>query len=197
MNRQAWKEAGVFCGLWLLAVIVRLYFRDVPNFAPVAALALFSGFYFRSSVAALALPLAVMLTSDAFLGGYDWVVMLAVYGMLAAPVALRGILRNAAAKSQNIRGALRFAGILGGGTLAGSFAFFLVTNLAAWWAMDIYPLTLSGLVECYWYALPFFRYTLVGDLGFAAVLFGAHALVALLASSAASKSHRWVMGSSS
>ena len=33
-------------------------------------------------------------------------------------------------------------------------------------------------MKCYAYALPFFRYTLAGDLGFAAVLFGAHAWLA-------------------
>jgi len=175
MSRESCRETLVFVGLLVGAVAARWFFRDLPNFAPVAALALFSGYYFRSSVVAMALPLSVMLLSDLLLGGYDWIVMLAVYGMLTAPVALRRRLRISMHHDRRAHGLARLIGLVGGCTLVGSLAFFAVTNLAAWWAMDIYPLTAQGLIECYWQALPFFRFTLAGDLAFAAVLFGTHA----------------------
>lgn len=38
-----------------------------------------------------------------------------------------------------------------------------------------YEPTLAGLTKCYISALPFFRYTVVGDALFSVVLFGGHA----------------------
>ena len=68
--------------------VARVEFRHLPNFKPVAAIALFAGFYFAGTrskhaeptpsnrmrlapVAAAAVPIAIMAASDWFLGGYD------------------------------------------------------------------------------------------------------------------------------
>jgi hypothetical protein len=40
----------------------------------------------------------------------------------------------------------------------------------------MYEHSLAGLLHCYAQGLPFFRYTLMGDLFFAVVLFGGYAL---------------------
>jgi hypothetical protein len=40
-----------------------------------------------------------------------------------------------------------------------------------------YPRTAAGLLECYTMAIPFFRNSLLGDIGDAAVLFGLFELV--------------------
>ena len=58
-----------------------------------------------------------------------------------------------------------------------SLAFFFVTNLAVWYQASWYTRDAAGLWQCYLQALPFFRYTLSGDLLFTTVLFGGHALV--------------------
>ena len=42
----------------------------------------------------------------------------------------------------------------------------------------MYPHTLAGLEACYIAALPFFGYTLLGNLAFSAAFFGAEALLA-------------------
>ena len=59
-----------------------------------------------------------------------------------------------------------------------SLQFFLVTNFGVWLMWSMYPHTPTGLLGCYEAGLPFFRNQLVGDLGFAAVLFGLHAWLA-------------------
>ena len=47
----------IFAGLVGAGALSRIYFRELPNFAPIAALALFSGYYFRSAkVAVLGSP---------------------------------------------------------------------------------------------------------------------------------------------
>ncbi len=162
----------VVCGVGL-----RWYFRDLPNFAPVAAIALFAGYYFRSSAMALAVPLSVMLISDHILGGYPWKLMVTVYAMLGLPVVLRSFLRTRVDfKHLSVRRGFRNALIIANSCVASSVAFFTMTNLAIWWWTSLYDHSWLGLASCYIQAIPFFGYTLLGDLTFGFGLFGAYAV---------------------
>ena len=171
-------ECGMFCGLVAAGVGLRLAFRDVPNFAPVAALALFAGYYFRSALTAVAVPLLVMAATDLVIGGYAWHMMAVVYGMLALPALLRSWVRRGfdlrTGEPKSCAKAL--AGLLSC-SLASSVLFYIVTNFGAWLWFDMYDRTWAGLLECYVRALPFFRYTLAGDACFAFVLFGGYAWI--------------------
>jgi len=53
-----------------MAALLRLV-PHLPNFAPVTALALFSGVYFNNRVLGLMVPIIAMLISDYFLGYYS------------------------------------------------------------------------------------------------------------------------------
>ena len=164
-------------------VAARLLFRDFPNFAPVMGIALFAGFLMHRAALAVLVPLAVMVISDQVIGGYAFGMMIVVYAMLAAPVLLRPLLRGLFSDRQHswwTRGTA-----LMGMSIGSSLAFFLVTNFAVWAqsvsgvsAMAFYDASILGLLHCYGQALPFFRYTLAGDLCFTTVLFGGWALVA-------------------
>jgi hypothetical protein len=66
---------------------------------------------------------------------------------------------------------------VGAVTLASSFLFFGVTNLAVWASGSLYPRTFAGLMVCYTAAIPFFRNSLIGDLAFTAALFGGFAFL--------------------
>jgi hypothetical protein len=68
------------------------------------------------------------------------------------------------------------AGLVGS-SLASSIFFFVTTNFAVWAVGSYYSHTWTGLVDCYLRAVPFFRYTLAGDLFFASVLFTTYAVV--------------------
>ena len=94
MKRPLMVELSVFVALIVAGVLIRLAFEHLPNFAPVAALAMFSGYYFRRWTVALCVPFAVMMVSDWFIGGYHPVMMVTVYAMLAVPVCLRSLLRS-------------------------------------------------------------------------------------------------------
>ena len=50
--------------------------------------------------------------------------------------------------------------------------FFVATNLAVWAEGALYPRTLDGLAACYFAAIPFFGWTLGGDLFYTALMFG-------------------------
>jgi hypothetical protein len=47
-----------------------------------------------------------------------------------------------------------------------SLAFFVISNLGVFLVGGLYPMSWSGLVECFVMALPFWRSSLMADLGF-------------------------------
>ncbi len=154
-----------------MAALARLV-PHPPNVTPIGAMAVFGGACFASRKMAYALPLSAMLVSDLVLGytRYGLMTLLAVQPVVYASLAAATTIGQCVNDRRNIWH-------VGTATLAGSILFFLVTNFATWAAGHLYPLTLSGLADCYRAAIPFFRNSLVGDAVFAAILFGGLALV--------------------
>lgn len=65
-----------------------------------------------------------------------------------------------------------------GTTLGAGLVFFVVTNFVAWLEQALpYGYSPAGLMNCYAAAIPFHQGTLIGDVVFAGVLFGAHAVL--------------------
>jgi hypothetical protein len=152
------------------AVVTRLVPHEW-NFTPMLAIALFAGATFRNKWLAFGVPLVLWVISDIALGfaSYGWGTFTTVTPAIYLSVVLAGVIGLAVGRK-------RTAARIGGGALGSAVAFFLVTNFAVWLGSTMYPLTLTGLGECYWMALPFFRGTLAGTVGFSAVLFGSLAL---------------------
>jgi hypothetical protein len=147
-------------GIVILAVILRL-FTFLPNFSPVAAMALFAGTQMKRKDLALAIPFSVLLISDIFLGFHK--TMIAVYGSFALIVFVGYFLR----RNVKIHTVVM-------ASLASSVIFYLITNFAVWASgMVGYPMNFAGLMQSYIAAIPFFRFTLLGDLFYNAVFFGA------------------------
>jgi hypothetical protein len=136
------------------------------NVSPVAASALFAGLMLRRRWLALLVPLAALALSDAVIGFDDWRMASVVYAALALP-AVAGILGRRYGASRVVVPA----------ALTCSLIFFAATNLAVWAFSGMYSLDLAGLTQCYTLALPFLKYTIAGDLFWAAVLFGGAWLV--------------------
>lgn len=177
MKRQTLIELVVFVLLILAGSQLRIALQYLPNFAPVAALALFAGFFFRSPVVALCVPLSIMVISDLAIGGYPWYQMAVVYSALALPVLMRGFMRRHFTfdgEQPWRRWLLPVASLLAC-SLAGSLFFFVSTNAVC---LRWYEPTPAGVLSCYLQALPFFRFTLYGDLFFAFATFGSYALAA-------------------
>ena len=171
------KPILVFVALVATGIVARVAFQDIPNFAPVAALSLFAGYYFRHVIVAACVPMLVMGVSDRLIdaGGYPWPLMLTVYGLLTFPVLLSILLRRLV----DVGPAKQFARstfAVGGFSLTSSLAFFIGTNAMVWATTSFYPPTIEGLVQCYVAAIPFFKYTLAGDFVFALGFFGALAV---------------------
>jgi len=177
MSKRDKLEAATFVGLVAAGAAARGLFSDLPNFAPVAAIALFAGYFFRSRVVALLVPLLVMASSDYFIGGYSLPMMALVYGALSLPVLFRSTLRSWLDRQSS---PLRATAGLLICTLAGSLLFFALTNFGSWLWFDMYERSWAGLARCYMQAIPFFRHTLAGDIFFAIALFGGYALASQL-----------------
>ena len=65
-----------------------------------------------------------------------------------------------------------------GYSLAGSVLFFAVTSFGAWLgSAGFYPQTAAGLGAAYVAGIPFFQWTVLGTLAYAAILFGGFALL--------------------
>ncbi len=162
MKASLVKHTLVFGALVGLAVSTRLL-STIPNFHAVTAAALFAGFYLRSSAAAACVPLAAMVASDYFLGGYSTEVMLTVYASLLLPLAWKSVLRRNVTPWR-----------LAAASLCSTLLFFLATNAAVWHAW--YPHSWAALARCYTVALPFLANAVCGDLVFTGAIFGAYAL---------------------
>src|SRR3954468_21189809 len=164
-STDLWIDVALVVFLIGFDVAARLLWH-VPGVSPVAASALFAGMMLRRRSLALVVPLAAMPIGDAILGFYHWQVMAVVYAALTLP-AVAGML------ARHVR-ALR---VVVPTVLACSLIFFVTTNFAVWAWSGIYSADMTGLIECYAMGLPFLKYTIAGDLFWAAALFGGAWLV--------------------
>ena len=154
---------GLVIALIVSAAAARLALAGVPNVSPLAALALFSGASLADRKLALLIPVAALFLGDLVLGLHN--TMLFVYGAFALTV-LVGV-----GLSRRMR-----PGWIFGASLLSSSLFFAITNFGVWAVGDFYPPTVDGLVACYIAAVPFFYYTIAGDLFFTALIFGVYAI---------------------
>lgn len=160
--------------LILLAALTRLL-PHPPNFTPVEAIALFGGAYFAHRAWAIVVPLLAMLMSDVALG---WIHG-AVYSDYVASFSFWSVYLCIALSTGlgfGLRGKVSGGRVLGY-SLVGSVLFFVVTNFATWLGSGMYPQTPAGLVAAYIAGIPFFQWTVLGTLFYAALLFGGFALL--------------------
>jgi hypothetical protein len=164
MNKSNFKNFISPLLVILIAVFMRLL-PHLPNFTPIAAMALFGGVYLNKKYA-FAIPLAAMFISDIFLGFHP--AMPYVYGSFILTGAIGLWLKNRKS-AKNIICA----------SLISSILFFLITNFGVW-AGGWYPKTLSGLMQSYMMGIPFFKNTVLGDFVYTGMFFGGYELIKVL-----------------
>ncbi|MBL7884823.1 MAG: hypothetical protein JNL69_12190 [Bacteroidia bacterium] len=147
----------------LVASITRV-FPHIPNFTPIAAMALFGGVYYSNKTMAFIMPLLAMAVSDILLeittgwGFHNTMVYVYVSFILTTIIGLI-IREKVGIKSVAL------------GSIASSVLFFIITNFGVW-AAGNFAGGLSGLNTTYMLGIPFFGPTLAGDLFFNSILFG-------------------------
>ena len=144
-----------------------------PNLAPVGAMSLFAGANLSGWQAYL-VPLLVMAVTDPLVGANGgWGAIGGFHPFSRGTLFIYGSFLISVWIGKRLRGT-HSASKIGAAAFLCALQFYLVTNLPNWLFDTMYPHTLAGLVACYVAALPFFGYTLVGNLFYSAFFFGAH-----------------------
>ncbi len=155
-------NAKILIALALVAFgVLSRYLPHPPNFVPIAAIGLFAGAYLPRRWA-LILPLAAMIISDVFIGFHGLIFW--TWGSFMAIGLFSTLILK---KKVNITTVLA-------SSLGASVFFYLATNFGVWMEGMLYPPTLAGLASSYMNGLPFFRNTLMGDLFYVVIFFGAY-----------------------
>lgn len=167
------KAILLITGLIVLAVLARLL-PHATNFTPIGAIALFCAAYIPKKKWALITPLAALWISDLLLNnlvyaeyyeGFAWFTggFLYIFGAIAM-IAVLGYYLLKKVTLPRVLGSAIGAAVL----------FFIISNFGVWVSGTLYPMSLEGLIACYTAAIPFFHYTLAGNVVYSAALFGAY-----------------------
>ncbi len=171
MNKQN-KFGFIIAAILVLAAAISRVIMYPDNFSPIIGMAIFSGAILHDKRLAFALPLFAMLLSDIMFeaftiapGFWGWG-QLVGYGILVLITILAFNL-----KKINIRNVLAFS-------IMSSILFYLLSNLS-FFIIDnpvyhTYTQDTNGFIQCYVQALPFLRTSLVADLVYSGILFGAY-----------------------
>ena len=145
-------------GLILILALAKLI-PHPPNFTPIIAVAIMSGYFFRNIYLSFAILLISMLLADVFIGFYNNMLFVYLSLFLIAFVFFK------IGKKINFKNLFVYSFI-------GALIFFIISNFGVWalgspGAYDVaYGKNLNGLVECYILAIPFFGNTFLSTLIF-------------------------------
>ena len=164
MKSKIFTPRFIFITSAILIAAVSRIFPHIPNFTPIAAMALFGGTYLSDKRLAIIVPLIAMFISDAALevttgwGFHNTMIYVYIGFVLTSLIGMR-VRNNTSVLS------VATASILS------SVVFFTLTNFGVW-AASGFQMGFAGLSTTYMLGIPFFGPTLAGDLFFNAILFG-------------------------
>ncbi|HLC83040.1 MAG TPA: DUF6580 family putative transport protein [Bacteroidia bacterium] len=165
MTNKLFSARFIFITSAILLAALSRVFPHFDNFTPIAAMALFGGVYFSDKRLAFIVPLVAMIISDVILelttgwGFHNTIVYVYVAFILTAAIGL--IVR----KNTNVQTVL-------GASVISSLLFFIITNFGVWAASGGVG-GAPGLATTYVLGVPFFAPTLLGDVFYNTILFGA------------------------
>ena len=166
--------------LIVLFIAIIFFGRILPhpyNFTPLIAVTLLSSYSLSNRLLAIMIPLVGFWISDLFMNNYiyagyfaDFTVfnsgMIWTYGAIVLVALMGSSFLNKISTGKVVLA-----------SLSGSTIFYLISNLGVWALSPMYAKSITGLIQCYSLALPFYGSSLIGDLLYSSVLFGAYQLV--------------------
>ena len=164
MRTQALRTQLITISVIIFALALFRLLPHWPNVSPIAAMALFGGAYYADRRLAFIVPFVALFLSDLVLGLHNS--MIFVYAGFALTVVIGFMLKNKITFTNTA-----FA------VLASSVLFFLLTNFGAWLTSALYVKTAAGLMQAFVAGIPFFQNSLLGNLVYAAVIFGGYRLL--------------------
>ena len=143
-------------------ILILALARLIPhptNFTPVIAVAILSGYFFKNIYLSFTALLVSMLIADLFIGFYENIIFVYLSLLLIAFIFYK------LCNKINLKNLFIYA-------FAGSLIFFIISNFGVWALGSLgvynvpYEKSLSGLIECYVLAIPFFGNTFLSTLVF-------------------------------
>lgn len=141
----------------IFGVIFRIFLNEVigiPNFEAVTSLSLVSGSFLGGAFAPI-IPLLIIFLSDIYFGNtsvylFTWsaFILIGVFGIRLKINSKYYLLK------------ITFGGIFS------VLFFYLWTNFGWWLTFGMYPMNLSGLIQCYFFGFPFLKNQLISVLIF-------------------------------
>ena len=166
--------------LIILFLAVIFFGRVLPhpyNFTPLIAVTLLSSYAISNRILALLVPLMGFWLSDLFMNniiyaGYYSKFTIFNSGMIwtYGAIVLVGLMGSSFIKKIS-------SGKVVLASLSGSTIFYIISNFGVWTLSPMYAKSAAGLIQCYSLALPFYGTSLIGDLLYSSLLFGAYQLV--------------------
>ena len=178
MKFELSKKHWIVLSIMLIAAAAFRILPHPPNFAPLAGMALLGSAYIKRSWLAWILPVVIFWVSDLVLNNFLYAsyyegfvlasneFLFSALAMLCIVLVGRLVLKK-----------LKFGNLILA-SLSASAIFFLVSNFGVWISGTLgFPMTATGLLAAYAAGIPFLDNTVLGDLVFTGVLFGAWELV--------------------
>jgi len=165
MQSNFFSARFLFVSIAILIAAVSRVLPHIPNFTPIAAMALFGAVNFSDKRLAFVFPMLAMILSDLaieLLFGWGFHNTIAYVYASFILISCIGLYVR---KHHNVK-------TIVAASLASSILFFVITNFGVWAANGGVG-GAAGLSGVYILGLPYFSYTLLGDLFYNGILFGA------------------------
>ena len=176
MNNKIELKFGALIALIIVVALARLI-PNMPNFSPMAAIALFCAAHFNKLWKAILVTLLATFVSDVILNNTIYSSMNNGFAFFYDGFILQYIAYAVIA----LMGSTFFINInktkVIGGSLSTTLVFFIISNFGAWISLPFYSKDIAGLMSSYAAGLPFLKNTLLSDLFYTSLLFGAYYLL--------------------
>jgi hypothetical protein len=165
MKAKLFTPQLVFVSTAIMVGAISRLLPHIDNFTPIAAMALFGGAYISDKRLAFIIPMLAMILSDIgmellFGWGFHNTIIYVYTAFVLTTLIGMSVGKNITVKSIMV------------GSITSSVLFFMITNFGYWAATD-FQMGLSGLNAAYIAGIPFFRATMLGDLFYNTLFFGA------------------------
>lgn len=160
--------------LVLLIIFLGIYYRLIPhepNFSPLIAITVFSGFILTQKInrfLAFLIPLIILFSSDIFLGFYSSFIFVYLAFLIST---ISSFVYYELMKSSDFL-KKDWANIINSNisSLINNFIFFIISNFGVWLTGKMYPKSWQGLIECYIMAIPFLKNSIISSIIFTTLI---------------------------
>ena len=145
----------------LILILVLIFTRLIPhppNFTPIIAVSLMSGYLFKNLNFAMIVLLSVMIFSDLIIGFHGSMFFVYISLLIIQTYFFKKFV------STNYLKITLYA-------FTASTIFFIISNFGVWIIGNLYPKNLNGFISCYTMALPFFKNTIFSTLIYSSLIY--------------------------